>query len=70
MMHRFKIGDEVGWHIEFGPASGTITKVHTNDTDHNGQTRRCSEADPQYEIRSLVTDHIAMHKGQALHHLK
>ncbi len=70
MMHRFKIGDKVGWYIEFGPASGTITKVHTHDTDYNGQTRHCSETDPQYEIRSLKTDHIAMYKGQALQHLK
>lgn len=70
MMHRFKIGDKVGWHIEFGPASGTVTRVHTHDIDHNGQKCHCSEVDPQYEIRSLTTDQIAMHKGQALHNLK
>ena len=70
MMHRFKIGNKVGWHIEFGTASGTITRVHTHDIDYNGQVHHCSEVDPQYEIRSLKTDHIAMHEGQALHHLK
>jgi hypothetical protein len=70
MLHRFKIGDKVGWHIEFGPASGTIIRVLTRDTEYNGQIRHCSEADPQYEIRSLKTDHMAMHKGPALHHLK
>lgn len=69
-MQRFKISDKVGWHIEFGTASGTITRVHTHDTDYNGQVHHCSEVDPQYEIRSLKTDHIAMHEGQALHHLK
>lgn len=28
--------------------------------------RRCSPDDPQYEIKSDKTDHIAMHKGHAL----
>ncbi|MDN5762579.1 MAG: DUF2945 domain-containing protein [Microlunatus sp.] len=28
--------------------------------------RRCSEDDPQYEITSDKTDHVAMHKGDAL----
>jgi hypothetical protein len=40
--------------------------VHTRDTDYKGHTHRCSEADPQYEIQSDKTDHIAMHKGAAL----
>ena len=70
MMHRFKVGNKVGWNIEFGAASGTVTKVHTADTEHNGQMRRCTETEPQYEIRSLTTGHIAMHKGPALHHLR
>jgi hypothetical protein len=27
---------------------------------------RCTPADPQYEIKSDKTDHIALHKGAAL----
>jgi len=30
---------------------------------------RCSEDDPQYEIQSDKTDHVALHKGSALHKL-
>jgi len=70
MMHKFRVGDSVGWKIEFGDASGTIIKVHTHDTNFKGLMRRCSEADPQYEIRSSRTDHIAMHKGAALRMLE
>ncbi len=28
---------------------------------------RCSPDDPQYEIRSDRTDHIALHRGAVLH---
>ncbi|WP_146068132.1 DUF2945 domain-containing protein, partial [Cryobacterium sp. M96] len=31
-----------------------------------GHTHRCSPDDPQYEITSDTTDHVAMHKGEAL----
>ena len=70
MPHKFRVGDRVGWHIEFGDASGRIIKVHTNDVNFKGLMHRCSEADPQYEIQSSITDHIAMHKGAALHSLE
>jgi hypothetical protein len=33
--------------------------------DYTGHTRYASEDDPQYEIKSTKTDHIAMHKGQS-----
>ena len=67
MSHPFKVGDRVRWNSEAGHVSGTIIKVHTRDTDYKGHTHRCSEADPQYEIKSDKTDHVAMHKGAALH---
>ena len=39
-----------------------------SDTEYKGHQRRCTEDDPQYEIKSDKTDHIAMHKkGAALH---
>ncbi len=69
MSHEFKVGDHVGWNSEAGQVSGHITKVHTSDTDYKGHTHRCSEDDPQYEIKSDKTDHIALHKGKALHRI-
>jgi hypothetical protein len=66
MSERFKVGDHVEWNSEAGRVSGKITKVHTKDTDYKGHTRRASPEEPQYEIKSDKTDHIAMHKGSAL----
>ena len=67
MTHGFKVGDHVRWNSEAGHVSGTITRVHTRDFDWKGYTRHCSVDDPQYEIRSDTTDHVAVHKGAALH---
>lgn len=66
MSHEFSVGDHVTWNSEAGHVSGTITKVHTQDVEYKGHTRRCSPDDPQYEIESDKTDHVAMHKGDAL----
>lgn len=63
---RFAVGDHVRWNSEAGYVEGAITKVHTKDVDYKGHMRRCSEDDPQYEIKSDKTDHVAMHKGSAL----
>jgi hypothetical protein len=62
----FKVGDHVSWNSEAGRVSGTIRKVHTADFDYKGHTHRASPQDPQYEIKSDKTDHIAAHKGSAL----
>ena len=66
MAHKFKVGDHVTWNSEAGHVSGTVLKVHTKDIDYKGHTHRASEDDPQYEIKSSTTNHVAMHKGQAL----
>ncbi|MEF0942182.1 DUF2945 domain-containing protein [Rhizobium sp. BR 362] len=65
----FKVGDHVSWNSETGRVSGTITKIHTRDFDYKGHTHHASADDPQYEIKSDKTDHIAAHKGSALHKL-
>ncbi|OBJ72653.1 DUF2945 domain-containing protein [Mycobacterium sp. 1274756.6] len=65
-MSEFKVGDHVTWNSEAGHVSGTVTKVHTKDVEYKGHMRRCSPEDPQYEIKSDKTDHVAMHKGSAL----
>lgn len=66
---RFKPGDHVGWNSEAGQVSGRIVKVHIKDFDYKGHTHRASPDDPQYEIKSDKTEHIAAHKGSALHQL-
>jgi Hypervirulence associated proteins TUDOR domain len=63
---QFKVGDHVWWNSEAGQVSGRIIKVQTTDVDYKGHRRRASVDDPQYEIKSDKTDHIAMHKGSAL----
>ena len=66
MSKRFEVGDHVIWNSEAGYVRGRIIKVHTRDVDYKGHTRHASDDDPQYEIKSDKTDHIAMHKGSAL----
>ncbi len=66
MAKGFAVGDHVEWNSEAGHVRGVITKKHTKDVEYKGHMRRCSEDDPQYEIKSDKTDHVAMHKGGAL----
>ncbi|MDO5697916.1 MAG: DUF2945 domain-containing protein [Dermatophilus congolensis] len=66
MAERFRVGDHVSWNSEAGKVSGKITKVHTADFTYKGHTRHASKDDPQYEIASDKTDHVAAHKGSAL----
>lgn len=66
MARRFKIGDHVGWNSEAGRVSGTTIAVHTRDFDYKGHRRRATAEEPQYEIKSDKTDHIAAHKDSAL----
>lgn len=70
MSRRFKVGDHVSWNSEAGHVSGTIIRVHTRDVDYKGYTHHASPDEPQYEIRSDKSDHVAMHKGSALHRLR
>lgn len=70
MAKRFKVGDHVIWNSEAGRVSGKITRVHTKDTEYKGHKRYASEDEPQYEIKSDKTDHIAMHKDSALTKIK
>jgi hypothetical protein len=66
MAKKFKVGDRVGWNSEAGRVSGRIVKVHTKDFDWKGYTHHCTAEEPQYEIQSDKTDHVALHKGSAL----
>lgn len=66
MKQKFKIGDHVTWNSEAGHVSGTIIKIHKRDFDYKGYTHHAAEEDPQFEIKSDKTEHIAVHKTGAL----
>ncbi len=66
MAHKFKVGDRVTWNSEAGHVGGKIIKVHTQDVAYKDYTHHASVAEPQYEIQSDKSDHIAMHKESAL----
>lgn len=70
MPQKFKVGDHVKWNSEAGHVSGKIIKVHTSDFDCKGYTHHATKDDPQYEIKSDKTEHIAAHKGSALKKIK
>ena len=69
MATKFKVGDKVSWNSEAGRVSGRIIKVHTKDFDYKGYTHHATDDEPQYEIKSDKSDHIAAHKGSALRKL-
>ncbi len=66
MTRTFAVGDHVAWNSEAGRVSGRIIAIHISDFDYKGHIHHASEAEPQYEIKSDRTDHIAAHKGSAL----
>ena len=70
MARKLKVGDRVRWNSEAGHVTGHIIKVHTTDVDYKGYTLHASKDEPQYEIQSDKTDHIAMHKGSVLHKIR
>jgi len=70
MTKTFKIGNHVSWNSEAGRVRGRIVRVHTKDVNYKGYVHHASADDPQYEIESDKTGHIALHKGRALRHLR
>ena len=66
MKTQFEIGDRVRWNSEAGYVTGVIIRIHISDFDYKGYTHHATEQDPQYEIKSDKSDHIAAHKGAAL----
>lgn len=69
MGNEYVAGDHVKWNSEAGYVKGVVIKAHTKDVEFMGRMRRCSKDEPQYELKSDKTDHIAMHKGSALEKL-
>lgn len=69
MAKTFTVGDRVSWNSEAGRVRGRIVKVHAKDVNYKGYIHHASYDDPQYEIKSDKTDHVALHKGTALRRL-
>jgi hypothetical protein len=70
MPRPFKRGDLVEWNSEAGRVRGIIVKKLVSNIRLKGYVRHASNADPQYVIKSVKTDHVAIHKGQALKHVR
>jgi hypothetical protein len=66
MPAKFRVGSRVRWNSEAGRVNGKIVKLHREDVTYKGYVHHASKQDPQYEIKSDKTDHVALHKGSAL----
>ncbi len=66
MARTFKVGDHVSWNSEAGRVRGKIVKVHRRKVNYKGYVHHASADEPQYEIESDKTDHVALHKAAAL----
>ena len=69
MVKTFKIGEHVSWNSEAGRVRGKIVKVHRRDVNYKGYVHHATPDEPQYEIKSDKTDHVALHKAKVLRHL-
>ena len=63
----FKVGDHVKWNSEAGRVSGVIARKVTSNIRFKGYLHHASKDEPQYMINSDKSDHVAIHKGSALH---
>jgi hypothetical protein len=70
MPRMFKRGDHVQWNSEAGRVRGVIVEKITSDIRIKGYVHHASKDQPQYLIQSDKTDHVAIHKEQALRLLK
>jgi hypothetical protein len=69
MVKTFKVGEHVSWNSEAGRVRGKIVKVHRRDVNYKGYVHHATPDEPQYEIKSDKTDHVALHKAKVLRHL-
>jgi len=71
MSNKFKVGEKVCFDSESGEACGRIIKVNKNKFHTIGKTgkkyvRHATKDNPQYSIKSLISNHVAHHFGSAL----
>ena len=70
MSNIFKRGDHVEWNSEAGKVRGIIIKRVVSNIRIKGYVHHASKDEPQYLIQSDKTDHVAIHKGKALRHIR
>ena len=70
MPKTFKRGDHVEWNSEAGRVRGVIINRVVSNIRIKGYVHHASRDEPQYLIQSDKTDHVAIHKGQALKHIQ
>lgn len=70
MPKMFKRGDHVEWNSEAGRVRGVIVKKVTSNVVFKGYVHHASKDAPQYIIKSDTTEHMAIHKGQALRRIR
>jgi hypothetical protein len=70
MAETFKRGEHVSWNSEAGRVRGVVLKKVVSNFLFKGYVHHASRREPQYLIRSDKTDHVAIHKGQALTRLR
>jgi hypothetical protein len=66
----FRRGDHVEWNSEAGIVRGVIIKKVVSNILIKGYVHHASREEPQYLIQSDKTDHVAIHKGKALRHIR
>ena len=69
MVKTFKVGEHVSWNSEAGRVRGRIVKVHRQNVNYKGYVHHATPDEPQHEIKSDKTDHVALHKATVLRHL-
>jgi hypothetical protein len=70
MTAKFKRGDHVEWNSEAGRVRGVIIKKVVCDVRFKGYVHHASKEEPQYFIKNDKTDHVAIHKGNALKRIR
>jgi len=58
------------WNSEGGRVRGVIVKEVISAVRFNGYVHHASRGEPHYIIKSDKTDHVAIHKAQALKQMK
>ena len=47
-----------------------LSRCTTKDVNYKGYVHHASKENPQYEIKSDKTDHVALHKASALRRIR
>ena len=66
MVKMFKTAGHLTWNLEVGRVSGGVERVHAKNLGDKSYVHHASNYEPQHEIKSDKSDHIALHKAPAL----